>query len=546
MSADDQGARRAADDGLRVVEHLGHRHPDGRLVAEHDLAERIADEEHRDPGLVEDLGGRVVVGGQHRDPRAVGVQLARCRRRSGGGRCPRWTLAWRSCWLPRGLGRRHQSARRRRARPARGRPGRAGGRRPRASTGAAGRRASRRRRGSRPGWCRCRSPEPGSATSLATSRSTPLRRSLSAARSSEPVSAANPTRTGRGRSGSRVAAPSESRPRAIRADLGQQVRGRLELEGQPVAAGELGVGPAGRPEVGDRGGHDQRVEPGRAVAVVGRAQERGAQVGRRLDRGRSWRPAGSATSTFAAMSVTRAPRSSAASAIATPILPVERLPMKRTGSIGSRVPPAVTTTWRPARSASRAGSTSGGRAAGSGGTDRAIGDGRDDRVDDRRQLRQAPDARLARRERPGLRLDDRVAELAQPGDVGDRRRVASTCRRPSPARRRPAPRSRGTSRSPRRRPGRWPSRPASGRSPARRRSRRRCRRRRCGRSGRRAAGRAGRSRPGGATVPRTRADRRSGSRTGSASRRRRRPRRAAGGAARRPCRRRSSRSRRGR
>ena len=65
-----------------------------------------------------------------------------------------------------------------------------------------------------------------------------------------------------------------------------------------------------------------------------------------------------------AISVTRAPRASAASAIATPIRPVERLPMKRTGSIASRVPPAVTTTCRPARSASRAGPASGGRAAG--------------------------------------------------------------------------------------------------------------------------------------------------------------------------------------
>ena len=70
------------------------------------------------------------------------------------------------------------------------------------------------------------------------------------------------------------------------------------------------------------------------------------------------------------MSVTRAPRSSAASATATPIRPVERLPMKRTGSIASRVPPAVTTMCRPARSASRAGPTSGGRADGSGGADR--------------------------------------------------------------------------------------------------------------------------------------------------------------------------------
>ena len=46
--ADDQRALRAADDGLGVVEHLGHRDAHGRLVAEHDLAERVADEEHRD------------------------------------------------------------------------------------------------------------------------------------------------------------------------------------------------------------------------------------------------------------------------------------------------------------------------------------------------------------------------------------------------------------------------------------------------------------------------------------------------------------------
>ena len=38
-------------------------------------------------------------------------------------------------------------------------------------------------------------------------------------------------------------------------------------------------------------------------------------------------PGGKGTSTFAAMTVTRAPRSSAASVTAAPILPVERLPM---------------------------------------------------------------------------------------------------------------------------------------------------------------------------------------------------------------------------
>ena len=45
--------------------------------------------------------------------------------------------------------------------------------------------------------------------------------------------------------------------------------------------------------------------------------------------------------------VTSAPRAAAAAAIAAPIFPDERLPRKRTASTASRVPPAVTTTWRP-------------------------------------------------------------------------------------------------------------------------------------------------------------------------------------------------------
>ena len=51
-------------------------------------------------------------------------------------------------------------------------------------------------------------------------------------------------------------------------------------------------------------------------------------------------------------SVTFAPRAAASSASAWPCLPEDRLPMKRTGSIGSRVPPAVTSTRSPARSGS--------------------------------------------------------------------------------------------------------------------------------------------------------------------------------------------------
>jgi hypothetical protein len=48
--------------------------------------------------------------------------------------------------------------------------------------------------------------------------------------------------------------------------------------------------------------------------------------------------------------VTLAPRDAASSAMAWPCLPEDRLPMKRTGSMGSRVPPAVTSTCSPSRS----------------------------------------------------------------------------------------------------------------------------------------------------------------------------------------------------
>ena len=67
-------------------------------------------------------------------------------------------------------------------------------------------------------------------------------------------------------------------------ELGQDVRGRFELERQAVAALDLLVGRwLRRPEVGDGRGHDQGIEAGRAVRPVGEAQQRGAQLGRRLD-----------------------------------------------------------------------------------------------------------------------------------------------------------------------------------------------------------------------------------------------------------------------
>ena len=185
-------------------------------------------------------------------------------------------------------------------------------------------------------------PEPASETSFATSRSTPLRRSLSAARSSEPVSAANPTRKGRGSAARRVTPPSRSSPRAIRATSARMSGVGFELEGRASRRVRASVS-AGRrrPEVGDRRGHHERVEARpSSPSGVGERGAGGAHLAGGLDgHDRGVRPV-AATSRFAATSVTRAPRSTAALATATPIFPVERLPMKRTGSIGSRVPPA--------------------------------------------------------------------------------------------------------------------------------------------------------------------------------------------------------------
>ena len=85
--------------------------------------------------------------------------------------------------------------------------------------------------GSRPGWCRCRTRSPARETSLATSRSAPLRRSLSGARSSEP---------GLGRE------PDDDRPRVRASRARAPTSARMSSVGsssrvRPVAAGELRV-----------------------------------------------------------------------------------------------------------------------------------------------------------------------------------------------------------------------------------------------------------------------------------------------------------------
>ena len=67
-------------------------------------------------------------------------------------------------------------------------------------------------------------------------------------------------------------------------DLGEEVRRRLRARGSaPSPRSSLRRGGVGRPEVGDRGGHDQRIEAGRSASVVG--QPAGApRAGRRWTR----------------------------------------------------------------------------------------------------------------------------------------------------------------------------------------------------------------------------------------------------------------------
>ena len=67
----------------------------------------------------------------------------------------------------------------------------------------------------------------------------------------------------------------------------------------------------------------------------------------------TWTPNGSGSVFGPVISVTSAPRRAASSAIACPVLPLARLVMKRTKSMGSSVAPAYTSARTPSRSCAR-------------------------------------------------------------------------------------------------------------------------------------------------------------------------------------------------
>ena len=128
-------------------------------------------------------------------------------------------------------------------------------------------------------------PEPASATSFATSRSTPFAAQLLGGPLERP---------GLGREAHEDRRRDVGLPRDVAgrvlpsddpADLGQDVGRRLQLERQALPAGQLRLGRMGRTEVGHGRGHDERVERGPAVGIGGHGghEEGSPHLGGRTD-----------------------------------------------------------------------------------------------------------------------------------------------------------------------------------------------------------------------------------------------------------------------
>src|SRR5688500_1753168 len=176
----------------------------------------------------------------------------------------------------------------------------------------------------------------GPPTTLPTIRSSPLSRSLAAAFTSRSFdSAAKPTRKGRTSSG--ISPTSATMSGLGTSSMWMLSPERLILRWLARAGAKSATAAAMM----------RMSAPGAARRTASRMLC--AVVASTTDM-----PRGGVTLIAPAISVTDAPRSRAPSAMAAPILPEERLPMKRTGSSGSRVPPAVTTTCSPSRSPARA------------------------------------------------------------------------------------------------------------------------------------------------------------------------------------------------
>ena len=171
--------------------------------------------------------------------------------------------------------------------------------------------------------------------------------------------------------------------------------GSRTISGRPAVLLDLVVDGGLRPEVRDGRGHDDDIRRRRA------GQDGGLHLGGSLDRddlgARGHRPADGRDD------VTDAPRAAASKASACPCLPDDRFAITRTASIGSRVPPAVTSTRSPAMSF--------------GASSRWIA------LDDRLGAREPPGPDVAARETSGLGVDDAHAAPPQGREVLLHRRV---------------------------------------------------------------------------------------------------------------------------
>ena len=79
--ADDERSLDCARHGARQEEHLVHRHRDGPVVAEHDHAGGVTDEQDVDAGLFRKARAGRVVGGDHHDLLAAALQVGEVRQR---------------------------------------------------------------------------------------------------------------------------------------------------------------------------------------------------------------------------------------------------------------------------------------------------------------------------------------------------------------------------------------------------------------------------------------------------------------------------------
>lgn len=69
--ADDEGVARRAGDAAGVMDHVVHGHGNGGVIAHHGHAEGVSDQDHVNPGLLDERGHGVVVGGHHGDLAAL-------------------------------------------------------------------------------------------------------------------------------------------------------------------------------------------------------------------------------------------------------------------------------------------------------------------------------------------------------------------------------------------------------------------------------------------------------------------------------------------